>query len=79
MVETLLGVSVLDTPDCGAGALCAEEHAMSMTKNFFTLPVTREARDRFLLVEREPEIPVVATKFLVHSGFDRGTDHVEFG
>jgi hypothetical protein len=74
-----IGVSAVDTPDCDDGALCAEEHATSMTKNFFTHPVTRELRNRFLLVEREPEISVVSTKFLVHSGFDRGTDHVELG
>jgi hypothetical protein len=63
------GVSAVDTVVCGCGALFAGEHATSMTKNFFTGSVTRELRNRFHAFVREPEIRVVSTRLMMHSGF----------
>jgi hypothetical protein len=73
-------VTLCGAGSCGCGALCADEHATSMTKNFFTHSVTRELRNRFLFFDREPEFEVVPTMFMVQSGFG-GTegDYVEFG
>jgi hypothetical protein len=48
-------------------------------KNFFTLPVTREPRNRFLFDENGTEIRVVPTMFCVQSGYGLRTDYVEFG
>ena len=73
------GVRATDTDSYVVGALCVEEHATSMTKNFFTHPVTRELRHRFFFFVREPEIRVVATKFFLQSGFWPRTNYVEFG
>ena len=72
-----IGARVVDTPVCGCGALCADEHATSMTKNFFTHSVTRELRNRFLFTAREGNYVLSRRCFSCTVASDRGADYVE--